>query len=522
MAESIFWSFIYRLGESSCDAALTIVVGVVTAGILRRMLTPSGTRTLFGSGVNGLLRGWLAGMLLPVCAIGVIPVAREMKRCGVPTGTVLSFALAAPLLNPISFLYGLTLAEPIVILTFAGFSLLLSTAAGFLWDTVFAGPQNKIETEEQAQRVDQEPVPNEGFRRILAVISTSANGLASRNLLYIVIGLVGTALLSAAIPKGALQNTMHHSDIEAPLLMTALGVPIYSAPLPGMMVIGLMFDHGNSIGAAFVLFALGIGTCLGTIAWLLRELPKRKVVIWFLVYVGLLVALGYASEGFLYDSRKVEIDHTHAFDGYSSPYFSGMSQPMKHTIDKLDEKFGPLEQAGIYSFAGLLLVGLVLSRLDRSGSVERWLTARPASQQSRSKYDVRLPGVVVGGVAIAGLIAFSVVGAYIYYPDRDQCMDWMFTEYANTAIAVRTSTPEEASRNIELWDQIIRKLEVGVFLREFHVTPEQSKTAEDLREALEVVRDYLTDGEPEKAKAAFEDQVQPAYKALKQAYPQAE
>ena len=51
------------------DAALTLVIGVATAGIFRRMLTPAGTRKFFGSGLRGLATGWLAGMLLPVCSL---------------------------------------------------------------------------------------------------------------------------------------------------------------------------------------------------------------------------------------------------------------------------------------------------------------------------------------------------------------------------------------------------------------------------------------------------------------------
>ena len=66
----------------------------------------SATRRLFGRGVRGAVRGWAIGMVLPVCSLGVIPVARELRRGGVPGGTVLAFVLTAPLLNPISFLYG--------------------------------------------------------------------------------------------------------------------------------------------------------------------------------------------------------------------------------------------------------------------------------------------------------------------------------------------------------------------------------------------------------------------------------
>ena len=47
-------------------------------------------------------------MLMPVCSLGVIPIAREMRRSDLRGGD-LAFAMTAPLFNPLSMLYGLTL-----------------------------------------------------------------------------------------------------------------------------------------------------------------------------------------------------------------------------------------------------------------------------------------------------------------------------------------------------------------------------------------------------------------------------
>lgn len=515
----IFWSFLVRFGQAGMDAALTLIIGVVTAGIFRRMVGPAGTRRLFGSGVRGLVTGWLAGMLLPVCSLGVIPVARELRRSGVTGGTLLAFVLAAPLLNPLSFLYGLTLAEPTVILSFAAASLFLSTAAGFLWDKVFARTTDRSESAEFAARADSEPIPPEGAKRILAVFVSAARELAGRDLIFYMIGLTGTALLSTVIPFGALQHTMHHADKMSPLLMTGLAVPLFSSPLPGMMKIGLMFDHGNSIGAAFVLFAIGIGTSLGTVAWLIADFGVGRVLPWFLSYVLIVVGVGYACDTLLYDKRKAEADHTHAFDDYSRPFTDSQGDLPNLTLNKLKEKFGPLERPAVYGLLGMLVCGVIIQRLDPGGRVEWWLTARPPAEVPQRKWDVRVPGPVLGGICLVGLIAFSVIGAYVYYPDRDQCMDQMFAVYADAAVAVNTGKTEEAIRHLELWDQLVRKLEVGVYLRNFGVTPEQAKTAEDLREAIEEVRDELLAKNLGAAKQTFKADVDVAYRACKAAYP---
>lgn len=515
----IFWSFVVRFGQAGMDAALTLVIGVITAGIFRRMVGPAGTRRLFGTGVRGLATGWLAGMLLPVCSLGVIPVARELRRCGVPGGTVLAFVLAAPLLNPLSFLYGLTLAEPTVIVSFAAASLFLSTAAGLLWDKVFAFQTDAAESAALAATADAEPAPPEGLRRILAVFVTAAKELAGRDLVFYVIGLSGTALLAAVIPFGALGHSMQYSDKLSPLLMTGLAVPLYSSPLPGMMKIGLMFDHGNSIGAAFVLFAIGIGTSMGTLAWLVVDFGWRRVLPWFLTYVVIVVGVGYVCDTLLYDKRKAEADHTHAFDDYSRPFPSNMDDMPRRMLGKLEEKFGPLERPAVYSLLGLLACGLLIRRLDAEGRVERWLTARPPAEAPQRGWDVRVPGPVLGGLCLVGLIAFSVVGAYIYYPDREQCMDQMFAVYADAVVAVNTGKTDEAIRHLEMWDQLVRKLEVGTYLRNYGVTAEQAKSAEDLREAIEAVRDELLAKNTDEAKQKFKSEVDAAFRACKAAYP---
>lgn len=517
MAESVFWGFLLRCGQGAIEASLTLLVGVAVAGVFRRMLGPTGTRKLFGRGAKGLFRGWLAGMLLPVCALGVIPVAREMRRGGVPGGTVLAFVLAAPLLNPLSFLYGLTLAEPVVIVTFAALSLALSTLAGLLWDRVFARTTDAAESDELAQRADAEPLPPAGLRRVLAVFVTAAKELAGRDLAFYAVGIAGSALLSAAVPFGSLQHTMHHSDKTSPLLMTALAAPLYSSPLPGMMKLGLMFEHGNSVGAAFVLFALGIGTSLGTLAWLFVDFGPRRAAGWFAAYVVIILAMGYGCEPLLYDTRKAEADHTHAFDDYSAPFPSG-SGGSAAVRAKLAEKFGPLERPAVYGFGALLAVGLVLRRADRGGRVERWLTtAAPPTARARAKWDVVIPGPVLGVLALLGLIAFSVVGAYLYYPDRQQCFEEMAAVHAEAWVAVRTGKRDEAIRHLEHWDLVTRKLQVGVYIRDLAVTADQARAADDLREELEEARDALIAGDADGARAAL-PKLEAAYRKCKEAY----
>src|SRR5258707_8395993 len=119
MDQTIFWGVLVRSGQVAVESSTTLLCGLLVAGVMRRMLGAQGTRRLFGgSGWKGLFRAWAVGMLLPVCSLGVLPIAREMRRAGVPSGTILAFVLAAPHINPLSLLYGLALSEPVVGLCF--------------------------------------------------------------------------------------------------------------------------------------------------------------------------------------------------------------------------------------------------------------------------------------------------------------------------------------------------------------------------------------------------------------------
>src|SRR6202007_3168917 len=132
---NFLWAIIVRSGQIAVEASTTLLCGLVVAGVMRRMLGAEGTRRLFGgAGWQGLLRAWGVGTLLPVCSLGVIPIAREMRRAGVPSATILAFVLAAPHINPLSLLYGLTLSEPLVIICFAFGSLVIALTSGVVWE----------------------------------------------------------------------------------------------------------------------------------------------------------------------------------------------------------------------------------------------------------------------------------------------------------------------------------------------------------------------------------------------------
>jgi uncharacterized membrane protein YraQ (UPF0718 family) len=511
MFMTMFWSVVLRTGQFTVEASTTLLCGLLVAGVMRKMLGADGTRRLFGGpGWKGLLRAWGVGTVLPVCSLGVIPIARETRRAGVPSGTVLAFVLAAPHINPLSLLYGLTLSEPLVIICFALGSLVIALLAGALWDWLLAQNQD-------VALPGDEPVPAPGLKRLAAVVIAAGREAVGPTMGYVLLGLFFTGLLAGVLPQGRLGTTMRHNDWLSPILMAAIALPIYLGPLQGMMRLGLMFEHGNSVGAAFALFELGIGVNLGLIAWLMSLFGWRRVLVWTGLIAAATLVLAYAIERPLYFAQE-EVGHTHAFDEWTSPFASGAPADLEIVSDKVLEKVEVLEPVALSGLALLVLVGLLIQKFDRYGRLEDWLTkAPPPSDRPVSVWNRDVPGPVLGVVALLGLVVFSVVALYIYYPAPKEAFAEIIRVRADAVVAVRSGHREEAIRQIQQWDLLTRKLQVGVFIRTARIDTDRTKVTEDLRERLEELRDALLADNLTEAKGML-PKVEEAYQKCRDAY----
>jgi uncharacterized membrane protein YraQ (UPF0718 family) len=487
----ISWGIVVRVGQALLDAGPTLLAGGLVAGVFSCMLGPRGTARLFGVGTRkSLLQAWVMGMLLPVCALGVFPVLRELRRAGVSGGTLLAFALTAPLYNPLSLLYGLTLSEPIVIISFAFFSLIVVSVVGLVFDRMFSVPA--------PGPLGEAPLPTPGLRRLLAVALAAGQALLGWSLVCILVSLLGVALLVLAVPFGSLEHLMQHDDPRSPVLMVLVALPAYEAPIRAMMHMGLLFDHGNSVGAALVLLIVGAGTNLGTLAWSWRHFGLKLTLAWFALVLGVVLALAYAINQPL-DFAAQREDHTHAFDDYASPFPPGtLHQSLPELVEgKLWDRAGPAELVGLGGT--VLLVALALAVRLTESVLSRWqgrdwCLAKWLAQPRSIRWDWVIPGKVLAALALGGLVVLSVVGCYIYYPPPGDLFTEMLTVRSDVHLCVLHENKDLALRAVPRLDALTRKLEVSVFLRTGRYHAAGHEKAERLRETLEQLRDAFRQG----------------------------
>ena len=478
--------------EILLDAAVWIASGCFVAAIFQNMLGSAKTRSLFGNqGRYGLLIGWGIGMLLPVCSLGVIPVVRELHRAGVKQGTIIAFGLTAPLFNPLSVLYGLSLSDPIAVLVFSAAAMLIVTSLGAVWGKFVSSDTTTNDGAEEGG-----VAKTSGVRRSLAVIHGASTEMVSWSAVFIAIGVLASAVTSVAFEHGSLQGETEPDNIFAPAFMAVYVTPVYSTPLLAMSQIGGMFQHGNSVGAAFSLLILGAGVNLGLLCWFGAAFGFQRVVLFFCLLLSLTLVLAYTMDKPLYPKGVSPAGHTHAFDIYTHPFHMRQPGLWSTAGERISEGLENKGAHGIKLLGVLALVGVAFRMVEMRVDLNRWFESE--EQHASSRWDIALPAWVIGMVACVGLVFVSIAGTYLYYPAPDLLLNDLSVVNTSCVVAARTGDWEAVEKWVVYCDDLSRRLEVGVFLRTGSVSDFKRAKASVYRERLDELRDDIAAGQTSK------------------------
>ncbi len=504
-----------RMLQGFAQAAPTLLVGLLIASILRYYLGHEGTRRLFGGDrLRSLPQSWLVGMLLPVCSIGVLPILFEMRRAKVKPGAMSAFALSAPLFNPLSLLYGLTLSRPLVIILFAVGSLVVVTMLGLFWDA-FAKLRRSQTFGVEEDRLEASADHLIGLRRLLATVVHFSREATGSGVVVTLVALSGLALLAAVLPYGAMQHSVERDDWWAPVKMLLVAVPVYATPMLAMSQMGMMFQHANSPGAAFTLLILGAGMNFATPFWFGRHYGWKAASMWFASLLVIVLGLSYAINGPLVPPGVEPAGHTHAFDIYANPLSA------YHTINVATIRDLVVKDTDISALASLVVLGVVavlgllfrLFKIDEASLVKNAKAGslasslQPENAVDRRGLDVVVPRGVIGATMLAGLVALSVVACYAYYPSPSECLEEISMARAECLSAANSGQVEHALFWLPIWEDWSRRLEVGTFIRVGQVRPYQRMQGYLIRKKLELLEHELEHDpfEPDETKKVVRD-----------------
>ncbi len=391
-----------------------------------------------------------------------------------------AFALSAPLFNPLSLLYGLTLSRPYVIVGFACASLVVVTILGMAWDRL--GAKETREAEDETTGVI-------GVKRLWAAFDYMSRELSGVTGALALVAILGVVLLGACFPHGALQTSVEQNDPLAPVRMALVAVPIYATPMQTIGQLGMMFAHANSPGAAFCLLILGTGINLGTLAWLMTNYPWRSVATWFLTLMVVVVGLAYALDKPLIPPGVEPAGHTHAFDVYTNPFSSHAT--WHGTKQMLQDSVGLADRISFGLAALVFALGGLLRLVNPRPSWQVTVPGKAETTVTVGRFDRVVPPITVGITAMVGLVALSVVACYAYYPHPAETLEEMRMARVDALSAAKTGNVDEALRWMEVWDDWSRRLEVGWAIRHFELRPYQQMQGFILRKKLELLEHEL-------------------------------
>ncbi|MFM8402164.1 MAG: permease, partial [Pirellula sp.] len=143
--------------------------------------------------------------------------------------------------------------------------------------------------------------------------------------------------------------------------------------MTAIMQVASMFQHGNSVAAAFALLTLGTGVNLGLLVWMIQHYSFRRSLVWLGCLVGIVLAMSYSLDRPLRPKGIEPADHTHAFDTYCNPFVKGDQNFWESSKRVLQEAATPAETVALGLCGVLLGVGGLLSRFDPQKRIMQWL-----------------------------------------------------------------------------------------------------------------------------------------------------
>jgi hypothetical protein len=267
---SLYFFIIIMVELSLLFLGISTLIGLILQYIsedkLRRWLSQKGTR--------GNILGAMIGGLTPFCACSTIPMTVGFLKARVPFGSIMSFVLASPILNPII----LTMMTALLGFKAAVIYGLVTFAAA----VVFGLIMHRLGFEKYVKNVRvsggrgfEENAPN--FKAKLLIAFNSGWSDFRGVLVYLVVGVAIGALIKGYVPQDLVVRLAGPQNPLAIPVAALIGIPLYIRAETAIPI-GLALMHkGMSVGAVIALIIGGAGMAIPEISLLASIFRPRLV-----------------------------------------------------------------------------------------------------------------------------------------------------------------------------------------------------------------------------------------------------
>ncbi len=251
---------------------------------------------LSGRGLWGNILATIFGSLTPFCACSTIPMIVGFLRAGVSFGSVMSFLISSPLLNPIIIGMLIALMGFQAAAIYFAVAFIASILFGYVLEKMnglkYVKPQYLNSTLSSIDDVVQEDI-----RRKLSFGSKCIEGVKAgwdtlRPVMgYLVVGVAIGAGIYGYLPEELILKVAGEDNPFAIPAAAILGVPLYIRAETAIPIGIALMSKGMSVGAVIALIIGGAGMAIPEMS-MMASIFKRKLVAMIIIVIFLTAVVG--------------------------------------------------------------------------------------------------------------------------------------------------------------------------------------------------------------------------------------
>lgn len=281
--------------------------GFLAAFLLRRFFNPSLIRSHLGKeSFSSVLLATIAGIPIPLCSCGILPLAATLRREGASRAAVSAFAISTPQTGIDSFLAtaGL-LGWPLALMRVLA-ALFSGSLAGFLVALTEKSPAPKSQppSTPQPQPLDHPPSKSPMEKLPRAPISTTPQAahfafvrLPADIGPSLLLGTFLAAALVSIVPPNLIAS-LPGGKLTLYAAVTVFALPVYVCSTGAIPLAFGLIAAGLPPGAAFLVLAAGPSISIASILTLTRLIGTRALLLALLALLTVTWAFAFALDSF--------------------------------------------------------------------------------------------------------------------------------------------------------------------------------------------------------------------------------
>jgi uncharacterized membrane protein YraQ (UPF0718 family) len=244
-------------------------------GLVLQYLPEEKLRRWLGfTGARGNVLGAAIGGITPFCACSTIPMTVGFLKARIPFGSVMSFLIASPILNPVVMtmllaLFGLRSAA-----IYAGVTFLAAVAFGIALERL---DFSKYVKSVRVSGGKTEAPAAEGFRAKFAAACRSAWTDFKGLFVFMLIGVAIGAVIKGYIPQDLVVRLAGPQNPLAIPVAALIGIPLYVRASTAIPIGLALMQKGMSEGAVIALIIGGAGMAIPEMS-MLASIFRPKLV----------------------------------------------------------------------------------------------------------------------------------------------------------------------------------------------------------------------------------------------------